>query len=34
MATEKRTITIDAPASKIWAVLSDFSNIQMFHPNV
>ncbi len=34
MATEKLTRTINAPSSKIWAVLSDFSNIQMFHPNV
>ena len=34
MSTEKLTRTIDAPSSKIWAVLSDFSNIQMFHPNV
>jgi len=34
MSTEKFTLTINAPASKIWTVLSDFSNIQMFHPNV
>ncbi len=34
MSTEKRTHTINAPSSEIWAVLSDFSNIQMFHPNV
>ena len=34
MSTEKLTRTINAPSSKIWAVLSDFSNIQMFHPNV
>ncbi len=34
MPTEKFTLSINAPSSKIWAVLSDFSNIQMFHPNV
>ena len=34
MSTEKLTRTINAPSPKIWAVLSDFSNIQMFHPNV
>lgn len=34
MATEKYSLDIDAPASKIWAALSDFSNIQLFHPNV
>ena len=34
MSTEKLTRTIKAPSSEIWAVLSDFSNIQMFHPNV
>ncbi len=34
MATEKFTLTINAPSSKIWEALSDFSNIQMFHPNV
>ena len=34
MSTEKLTRTINAPSSKIWAVLSDFSNIQKFHPNV
>ncbi len=34
MATEKLTRTINAPSSKIWAAVSDFSNIQMFHPNV
>ncbi len=34
VSTEKHTRTINAPSSKIWAVLSDFSNIQMFHPNV
>ena len=34
MSTAKLTRTIDAPSSKIWAVLSDFSNIQIFHPNV
>lgn len=34
MTTEKATRTINAPSSKIWAILSDFSNIQMFHPNV
>ncbi len=34
MPTAKLTRTIDVPSSKIWAVLSDFSNIQIFHPNV
>ncbi len=34
MSTAKLTRTINAPASKIWTVLSDFSNIQIFHPNV
>ncbi len=34
MSTAKLTRTINAPSSKIWAVLSDFSNIQIFHPNV
>lgn len=34
MATEKYSLDIDAPASKVWAALSDFSNIQLFHPNV
>ena len=34
MTTEKLTRTINAPSSKIWAVLGDFSNIQIFHPNV
>ncbi len=34
MSTERLTRTIKAPSSEIWAVLSDFSNIQMFHPNV
>ncbi len=34
MSTAKLTRTIDAPSSEIWTVLSDFSNIQMFHPNV
>ncbi len=34
MTTEKLTRTINAPSSVIWAALSDFSNIQMFHPNV
>ena len=34
MAKAKLTRIINAPSSKIWAVLSDFSNIQMFHPNV
>ncbi len=34
MPIAKLTRTIDVPASKIWAVLSDFSNIQIFHPNV
>ena len=34
MTTAKLTRTIDASSSKIWTVLSDFSNIQIFHPNV
>ena len=34
MTTVKATRTINASSSKIWTVLSDFSNIQMFHPNV
>jgi len=34
MPIAKLVRTIDVPASKIWAVLSDFSNIQIFHPNV
>ncbi len=34
MTTVKATRTINAPSSKIWTVLSDFSNIQIFHPNV
>ena len=34
MSTAKLTRVINAPSSKIWTVLSDFSNIQMFHPNV
>ncbi len=34
MPTEKFTLSINAPSSKIWAALSDFSNIQKFHPNV
>ena len=34
MPIEKFTLCINAPSSKIWAALSDFSNIQMFHPNV
>ena len=34
MSTAKLTRTLNAPASKIWTVLSDFSNIQIFHPNV
>ena len=34
MSTAKLTHTINAPSSKIWTVLSDFSNIQIFHPNV
>jgi len=34
VTTQKLTRTINAPSSKIWSVLSDFSNIQMFHPNV
>ncbi len=34
MPTEKFTLRIDAPSSKIWAVLSDFTNIHLFHPNV
>ena len=34
MPTVRATRTINAPSSKIWTVLSDFSNIQTFHPNV
>ncbi len=34
MTTVKATRTINAPSSKIWTVMSDFSNIQIFHPNV
>ena len=34
MTTAKVTRTINASSSKIWTVLSDFSNIQIFHPNV
>ena len=34
MSSQKYTHIINAPSSKIWAALSDFSNIQMFHPNV
>ncbi len=34
MTTVKATRTINAPSAKIWTVLSDFSNIQIFHPNV
>ena len=34
MPTVRTTHTINAPSSKIWTVLSDFSNIQIFHPNV
>ncbi len=34
MPTVRTTHTINASSSKIWTVLSDFSNIQIFHPNV
>ena len=34
MTTVRVTRTIDASSSKIWTVLSDFSNIQIFHPGV
>ncbi len=34
MPTVRATRTINASSSKIWTVLSDFSNIQIFHPNV
>ena len=34
MPTLRTTLAINASSSKIWAVLSDFSNIQIFHPNV
>ena len=34
MATEKLTRIINAPSATIWAVLSDFSNVQIFHPDV
>jgi hypothetical protein len=34
MPTLRTTLAISASPSKIWAVLSDFSNIQIFHPNV
>ncbi len=34
MPTVRTTHTINAASSKIWTVLSDFSNIQIFHPNV
>ncbi len=34
MPTVRTTRTINASSAKIWTVLSDFSNIQIFHPNV
>lgn len=34
MATVVRSITIDAPAPEIWAVLADFSGISGWAPNV
>ena len=34
MTTVKATRTINASSSKIWAVLSDYSNVQFFHPLV
>lgn len=34
MTTVKATRTINASSSKIWTVLSDFSNVQVFHPLV
>ena len=34
MPTVKATITLNAPSSKVWTVLSDFSNVQVFHPLV
>ena len=34
MPTVRATRAINSSSSKIWAVLSDFSNIQIFHPNV
>lgn len=34
MTTVKVTRTINAPSSRVWAVLSDFSNVQVFHPLV
>ncbi|MCZ6656388.1 MAG: SRPBCC family protein, partial [Gammaproteobacteria bacterium] len=34
MPTVRATRHINASSSKIWTVLSDFNNIQIFHPNV
>ncbi len=34
MPTVRTTHTIDASSAKIWTVLSDFSNVQVFHPLV
>lgn len=34
MPSVRATRTINASTSKIWTVLSDYSNIQVFHPNV
>ena len=34
MPTVRATLAINASSAKIWAVLSDFSNIQIFHPSV
>ena len=34
MPTVATTRAINASSSNIWTVLSDFSNIQIFHPNV
>ncbi len=34
MPTVRTYNTINASSAKIWTVLSDFSNIQIFHPNV
>ncbi|MDH4309233.1 MAG: SRPBCC family protein [Acidimicrobiia bacterium] len=28
------TVEIDAPAEKVWEVLADFGNVQVFNPNV
>ena len=32
--TTSRSLVIPAPASRVWSVISDYSNIQVFHPFV